>query len=93
MNFCTTFVLCAFAAVPATTTIIATAAPEADNWWEARRRRKRDWDEQYRPAPIWRRLLSVIALGSISLATGVMVATGIAAAIAAAAIALQSLVT
>ncbi|MCB0991961.1 MAG: hypothetical protein R2770_13355 [Acidimicrobiales bacterium] len=71
----------------------AAAPPPPTKGWAGRRARRRDWDEQYRPAPLWKRLFSLASLGAISLASGLVIATLIAAAITAAAIALQSLFT
>ncbi|MCP3936242.1 MAG: hypothetical protein GY708_12825 [Actinomycetia bacterium] len=71
----------------------AKAPPPPTTGWAGRRNRTRSWNERYRPAPLWKRLFSVIALGSISIASGIMIATLVAAAITAAAIALQSLFT
>lgn len=69
----------------------ATTPPLPTKGWAGRRNRRRDWDEQYKPAPLWKRLFSLASLGAISLASGLVIATLIAAGITAAAISLQSL--
>lgn len=63
-------------------------------WWEVwKRPAHRDFSEPYRPPRWWQRVFSLASLALISLTGGIMAAVAIAAAVAAVAIALQSLVS
>lgn len=80
---------------PATTIspIAATQPEPVMGWWTRRRARPRDWDEQYKSAPIYKRVFSIAALGAISLAGGLLMAGLVAALIAGAAILLSGIVS
>ena len=81
-------------AQPSGTTPIAAVEAEPDlGWWTRRRMRERGWDETYRPAPLYKRVFAIIALGAISISGGLLITGLVATVIAAAAILLSGIVS
>jgi hypothetical protein len=63
------------------------------NWYMRRRAAARGWHEQYRPAPLYKRIFSLASLAAIGLIGGVLIAASIGALIAGAAILMSSIVS
>lgn len=81
-------------AAPTDSTPIQAVEGEPElGWWTRRRMRARGWDEQYRPAPLYKRLFAIVALGAISLAGGLLITGLVATLIAAAAILVSGIVS
>ncbi|NOX31653.1 MAG: hypothetical protein GXP35_16645 [Actinobacteria bacterium] len=75
------------------TPVLATPPPLQTSWWTRRRMATRSWDEQYKPAPLWKRIFAIVSLALIAVGGGLLMAGSVAAAIAAAAIAISSIVS
>ncbi len=73
--------------------VLATPPPLQVSWWTRRRMATRSWDEQYKPAPLWKRIFAVVSLAAIAVGSGLFMAGSVAASIAAAAIAISSIVS